>query len=139
MVTPLHGGHSSQAYFSVSIFTFSNIKHTHTHSLISCHQTVPSPLPHPHQSHTLTDHSPPTLESLCICTLLVHCRSYGFPSCGRVSLLVAQKLIKALKNEKRFHPKTLAAFHGWWVAFSTAHHKCLNWTSTFTLKAKFVL
>ena len=47
--------------------------------------------------------SPPTLESMCMHVLVLQSTKYGMPSCSSLSPLLAQKLMAALRQEKRLN------------------------------------
>ncbi len=64
----------------------------------------------PAPSHTP---SPLSLETLCTRVLVSHSSKYGMPSCAGLSPLLAQRLMAALKQDKKLNSKTLMAFYKW--------------------------
>jgi len=55
----------------------------------------------------------PSLETLCTRAVVGWSTSYGIPSCSSLTPLAAQRLLGALMEAKRLHPKIFAAFYGW--------------------------
>ena len=58
-------------------------------------------------------HSALSLETLCTRVLVSHSSKYGMPSCSSLPPVLAQRLIDALKHEKKLNSKTLLAFYKW--------------------------
>ena len=56
-----------------------------------------------------------SLATLCTRVVILHSSRYGMPSCSHVSPVLAQRLLSALKKEKKLNSKTLTAFYGWYV------------------------